>query len=255
MTTDLLISKNGGVLALTMNRPASMNAITVAMIARATAEIESAATDPDIRLITLSGAGRAFCAGADIASPDGLPDTSTVDLVNRFALAQRAAPQLVVGLVNGPAAGVGSSFVLGCDLAVAAGSAFIKTGFNAVGLMPDGGGSAYLTATLGRSRALAMAVLGDKVSAAEALRLGIYARVWPDADFDAASGELVRRLASGPSRAFTAAKRAIDDRSLPNFAQALEVERREQRLLLESEDFAEGVRAFSTRRDPEFHGR
>lgn len=257
MSAPLRVERDGAVLALTFDRPDVFNALTLPMVLAAVDAVEGAARDEGVRLVTVTGAGRAFCAGADLEalqpSPD--PDMAVVDAVNRFALAVRAAPQLVVALVNGPAAGVGSSFALGADLAVASDAAYLKTGFEAIGLMPDGGGSAYLTADLGRSRALAVAVLGDRIDAAEALRLGLFARVWPASEFAAESAALVARLAAGPTGAYAAAKRAVDARALPAFPAALETERREQRRLLAADDFAEGVAAFRGKRRPVFTGR
>ena len=258
---DLLVSTDSGVRSLTFNRPERFNAVTADMMEAAIAAVDEAADDSSIRLITMTGSGRAFCAGADISGSSGdddegsaLPDMALVDAVNRFALATRRAPQLVVALVNGVAAGVGSSFVLGADLAIATSSAYLKTGFEAIGLMPDGGGTAYLVASLGRSRAIATAVLGDRITADDALQRGLFARVWSDETYAQESRALVERLASGPSRAYAAVKRAMDARSLPHFADALELERREQGRLLASGDYAAGLEAFAHKTAPRFTG-
>ncbi|MCH1868509.1 enoyl-CoA hydratase-related protein [Nocardioides sp. CFH 31398] len=257
--SDLLVEDHDGVLALTLNRPHALNAVTTDLVLRVVDLVEAAGERDDVRVVTLTGAGRAFCAGADlgaaglgVADDGALPDASTLDSVNRLALAFREVPQLVVALVNGPAAGVGASFAMGADLVVASDAAYLKGGFDAIGLMPDGGATAYLVAALGRPRALAYAVLGDRVEADEALRLGLFARVWPAATFAEESAALVARLAAGPRHAYAAAKRAVDARGLPAFTDALETERREQRRLLGSADFAEGAAAFRERRRARF---
>lgn len=260
--TDLLVEDHDGVLALTLNRPDALNAVTTDLVLRVVDLVEAAGARDDVRVVTLTGAGRAFCAGADLGSAGlgadgegtggGLPDASTIDSVNRLALACREVPQLVVALVNGPAAGVGASFAMGADLALASDAAYLKGGFDAIGLMPDGGATAYLVAALGRPRALAYAVLGDRIGADEALRLGLFARVWPAESFAEESSALVARLAAGPRHAYAAAKRAVDARGLPAFAEALETERLHQRRLIGSADFAEGAAAFRERREARF---
>ncbi|MGO3325560.1 enoyl-CoA hydratase-related protein [Gordonia sp. (in: high G+C Gram-positive bacteria)] len=262
MNDDLLVRRDGAVVSIVFNRPSRFNALTLEVVESATTALEAADTDPTVRLITLTGAGSAFCAGADLA--DGIDPANyrqgepvpvgLVDAVNRFTLAMRTARPLVVALVNGVAAGVGSSFVLGADLAVASDAARLKTAFAGIGLMPDGGGTAYLAAALGRNRALAVAILDDEIDAAEALRAGLVARVWPADDFDAESTALIERLAAGPTAAFAAIKRGIDACALADLPEALERERREQRTLLGSRDFASAVAAFRTRERVVFTG-
>src|SRR5690606_38813563 len=192
---ELLVQRTGAVLALTLNRPERLNAVTTDLVLGMVAAIEDASRDSTIRVVTLTGAGRAFCVGADIG-PDTVgtaevpPDAAIIDAVNRLALTIQAVPQLVIALVNGPAVGVGSSFALGADLAFASDNSYLMTGFSAIGLIPDGGGTAYLVASLGRSRALASAVLGDRIDAKQALEAGLFARVWPHAQFTEESDKL-----------------------------------------------------------------
>ena len=257
------IEQTGAVLAITWDMPHRYNSLDEQMVARALHALERASADPSIRLVTVTGEGRAFCAGASLrdrperdaaADDDRLPEPTLLDLLNRWALACRAAPQLVVALVNGVAAGVGASIAMGADLVVMHRDAYLKNAFEAIGLMPDGGATAYLPAILGRSRAMAVAVLGDRIDADECLRLGIAARVFDADAYARDSKALVDRLANGPTRGYAATKHAIDALALPQLAAALDVERRGQEALLASADHAEGVAAFLEKRSPAFTG-
>lgn len=252
-----------GVRAITINRPNRLNAITTEIVDAITAAVESSSLEPGIRVVTLTGAGRAFCAGADISTDEldaaaegapNLPSTDTIDAVNRLALAIRALPKVVVALVNGPAVGVGSSFVLAADLAIASDAAYLKPGFEAIGLMPDGGGSVFLPAAVGRARALRIILLGDRISAMEALDIGLVARVFAADTFEQDSKELVQRIVAGAPLAQAAAKEAVNRISLPALAEGLEFERLRQRDLLGSADFAEGIAAFAEKRSAVFAG-
>lgn len=256
---DVLVHLDRGILAITLNRPERLNALYPEHMRDVADRIIDAGQRDDVRLITLTGSGgRAFCAGADISPGEngesGLPGEELLDAVNRLATAITGCPKLVVALVNGPAAGVGVSLVLSADIALAVESAYLKTGFDAIGLIPDGGGTALLHATLGRSRALSCAILGDKVSAEEALRVGLYSRVWTREEFARESGELTLRLSQGPSLAYASAKLAINTSALPSMTDVLRRERDLQLTLLGSSDHAEGMAAFNEKRTARFVG-
>jgi enoyl-CoA hydratase len=258
-TEALLVERCDGVLAITINRPDVLNAVTSDMAWDVVDAVEEASRDASVRVITLTGAGRAFCAGADLSGRQDSPPTSTrpgsvLDSVNRLALAFRGAPKPVVALVNGPAVGVGSSFALAADILLASDRAYIQTGFHKIGLMPDGGGTAYLPESLGLHRAMSLAMLGDRLDAARCLELGIFARVWSEDQFRSSSAEIVSQLATGPTRAFAATKRAFHAQAMPRLADALELERGEQSSLLASRDHREGVRAFLAKRPPAYIG-
>lgn len=195
---ELDIGVRDGALWLTLNRPQRFNAITDALADALAHEIEEAATQPEIRVIVLTGAGAAFCSGADVAADAARLDGSSVDRANRVVRAIVASAKPVVAAVNGIAAGVGCSFALAADLAVAAESASFLLVFTRVGLMPDGGSTATVAAAVGRARALRMALLAEPMSATEAAQAGLIGQVVPDADFDAAVSALVDRLVSGP---------------------------------------------------------
>lgn len=238
---------------LTLNRPGSLNALTTELMRSLLDGIQEAAADPLCRVISITGSGRAFCAGADLTAP-GVGSDGDLALLNSLALTICAAPKPVVALVNGPAAGVGTSLVLASDIVLGSRSSYLKLGFDALGIIPDGGGTAFLPANLGRSRALQYALLGDRISADEALACGLYARLWDDAQFADAAAAVVGRLAAGPLLGMAATKDAINRRTLGGLAEQLEFERRTQADLTATRDFAEGKAAFAERRPPRFSG-
>lgn len=254
------VQRRGPIAEIAFDRPERMNSIRLEVVEAALTAMQDAAADASVRVIALTGTGRAFCAGADLAigGTDDLrtyiDDTSTaiIDTMNELASTIVAAPKPVVAVVNGPAVGVGMSFALACDLAVASDAAYFKPGFEGIGLMPDGGGTVFIAAALGRPRALASILLGDRIPAEDALAAGLVARVYPDAEFRERAEEMLLQLAAGSAPAAAAAKRAVNGLALPTLAEALAFERDQQQRLLRGADFAEGVAAFAQRRPPRF---
>ncbi len=182
---DLLAASADGVLTLTFNRPDAFNAMSDEMSASFAEELESVASRPEVRAVVVTGAGPAFSAGADIAGPDAHLrfDVRALDRANRMVRAVVSCPVPVVAAVNGVAAGVGCSVALAADLVVASSSASFLLAFSRVGLMPDGGASLLVAASIGRARALRMALLAEPLSAAEAHEAGLVAEVVDDAAF------------------------------------------------------------------------
>lgn len=257
MTDDLPgvdTTVDDGVLRVTLNRPARMNAVKTETLDAIAEVFEKYAGDPSVRVAVLTGADRAFCSGADIAGRDlnAPPSAETIDAANRVTAAIRAFPRPVVGAVNGAAAGVGVSLALACDLTVSEESGYFLLAFTKIGLMPDGGASALVAASIGRARALRMALLAERLPAREALASGLIADVYADDEFDGAVEALVQRLADGPSAAFASTKNAINDATLTELDNAFEREREGQLVLLGSADFAEGVTAFQEKRVANF---
>ncbi|GGN19328.1 enoyl-CoA hydratase [Streptomyces fuscichromogenes] len=256
---DVIVTRTGAVLRVTFNRPDRLNAFTIPMLDSVAATIEDSAADARVRAIVLTGAGRAFSAGADLASQGaprggGRPEVATIDAANRLTTAVRRVPKPVIAAVNGVAAGVGCSFAVAADLTVAKESAYFLMAFANAGLMPDGGATALLPAAVGRARAARMALLGERVSAAQAVEWGLIAASFPDEVFEGEVDRLAQRLAEGPTEAYAYTKRAINDSALAHLPHALEAEREGQSALFRTLDHAEGTAAFREKRTPRFSG-
>jgi len=244
-----------GVLSVTIDRPESLNSLTTATLAGIADAMERAATDPRVKVVRVGGTGRGFCSGAGMSaadvSRDG-PRTATITEINRMVRAITALPHPVVAAVHGPAAGVGVSLALACDLVLASDNAFFMLAFTKIGLMPDGGASALVAAAIGRIRAMRMALLPERLPATEALSYGLVSAVYPAAEFEAEVEQVISRLLAGPSVAFAKTKDAINAATLTELEPALEREFHGQDELLGSHDFREGARAFQQRRSPVF---
>jgi enoyl-CoA hydratase len=255
----LTVQRDGAVLTLTLNRPDRLNAVTTALLDDLADQLEHAALDADLRVVVLTGAGRAFCAGADLtmapaSQVTAVPGPQTLHAANRVVRALRAAPQPVVAAVNGPAVGVGFSIALACDLVVAAREAYFLLAFTDIGLMPDGGASALVAAAVGRARALSMALVPTRIPAPQALDWGLIHKVVPAGDLTVGVQDLVSRLAVGAPLAYAATKRAINDATLGQLEPALERELAGQSELMTTADFGEAVAAFGEKRRPRFSG-
>ncbi|MBI3217266.1 MAG: enoyl-CoA hydratase [Mycobacterium sp.] len=251
----LLVDLTGGVLSVTINRPESLNSVTPGVLDGMAEALEAAATDPRVKVVRLGGAGRGFCSGAGIGSDsigDGHDPLSTLLQANRVSTAIINLPRPVVAVVQGPTAGVGVSLALACDLVIASEKAFFLLAFTKIGLMPDGGASALVAANIGRARAMKMALLADRVTAAEALEWGMVSAVYPDEQLEAEATKIIDRLLAGPSVAYAKTKQAINGATLSDFGAALARETAGQHILLNAQDLREGIRAFQEKRPPNF---
>ncbi|MFZ2175499.1 MAG: enoyl-CoA hydratase-related protein [Rhodococcus sp. (in: high G+C Gram-positive bacteria)] len=257
MTTDnpgVRIAVEGGILRITLDRPQSMNAVTTEALEAIAGAFEKHTGDSSVRVAVLTGAGRAFCTGADLSIARDLdsPSPDLIDALNRAATAIRAFPRPVIGAVNGPAAGAGASLALACDLTVVTESGYFLLAFTRVGLMPDGGATALVAASIGRARAMKMALLAERLPARDALTAGLVADVYPDEEFRDSVETLAHRLADGPPDALAETKMAINDATLVELDDAFARERKGQLVLLAAADFAEGVAAFKEKRPAVF---
>ncbi len=257
----LTLSRSGALATLTLNRPHALNAWNEALAGELSEAIGDLSSDSSVRAVVITGNGRAFCAGADVregfpTGPDGHWDIHTrlVEVHHPVITGIRAMPKPVIAAVNGPAAGIGCSLALACDIVLAAESAYFLLAFVNIGLAPDGGASAFVPARAGLGRAVEMAMLGEPVHAPKALEWGLANRVVPDGELMSAATALGARLAQGPTLAYAAAKRELNAWALGHLRQQLALEADEQQTLARSADHAEGVRAFLERRPAEFIG-
>jgi 2-(1,2-epoxy-1,2-dihydrophenyl)acetyl-CoA isomerase len=247
---------------LTLNRPETLNAWNDHFGRELGAVLSGEAADESVRAVLITGAGRGFSSGADLKagfSPaeDGMPDIrhELEDVYHPIITGIRRLPKPVVAAINGPAAGIGCSLALACDLVLAAESAFLQLAFVNVGLMPDGGSTAFVPPAVGKARAFQMALLGERVSAAQALEWGLVNWVHPDDRLLAEAEALVSRLAAGPTRSYAAAKQALNRSLYGDLEGQLALEAELQHALGRSQDFFEGVAAFAQKRPPAFTGR
>ncbi|BCQ07968.1 enoyl-CoA hydratase [Mycobacterium heckeshornense] len=252
----LSVTLADGVLSVIIDRPDSLNSLTTPVLAGIADAMEHAATDSRVRVVRLGGAGRGFSSGAGMSAEDvsgsGGPGAEIIEEANRAVRAITALPRPVVAVVQGPAAGVGVSLALACDLVLASDAAFFMLAFTKVGLMPDGGASALVAASVGRTRAMRMALLAERLPAADALVAGLVSAVYPADRFDAEVDKVISALLSGPAVAFAKTKDAINAATLTQLDTALDRELRGQAVLLKSPDFIEGATAFQQRRVPTF---
>jgi 2-(1,2-epoxy-1,2-dihydrophenyl)acetyl-CoA isomerase len=248
------------VATVTLNRPEKLNSFTRTMHA----ELRSALDDvvaAQARSLVLTGAGRGFCAGQDLADLGVEPGTMT-DLgalidenFNPLVRRLQALPLPVIAAVNGIAAGAGANLALACDITIASRSSSFVQSFVKIGLIPDSGGTALLPQRVGMARALGLAMTGNKLSAEEAQQWGLIWQVVDDAQLPEAAARLAAQLAGQPTKAIAAIKRAMRASTTHTFDEQLDLERDLQRELGNSYDYAEGVAAFIEKRAARFEGR
>ena len=253
--------RRGPAAKLELNRPERLNAWNEALGIALRDTVLELAADDSVRAVLLTGAGRAFSSGADLRESGergsgGRPDVYTV-LTERYhpiITGIRSMPKPVVAGVNGVAAGIGLSLALSCDLVISAESAYFVLAFVNVGLVPDGGSSVLVPARIGFARAAELALLGSRLSSAQALDWGLINRVWPDTELMPQAEDLAWQLANGPTGSYAGTKRQLNAWMYRGIEDQLELEARIQQERSGSADFAEGVAAFAAKRAPVFTG-
>lgn len=260
----VLSSQSGAVLTLTLNRPAALNSFTGDMHLELMAAFNQAAANTSVRCVVVTGAGRAFCAGQDLSDPAVAPKSDAeptnlrrvIDLHYTPLLARmRSLPVPIIAAVNGVAAGAGANFAMACDLVVAADNASFIQAFSKIGLIPDTGGTWLLPRLVGRARAMGLALTGDKLSAADAERMGMIWKCVPAESLVSEVTALANKLATMPTAALVATRQAFAAAANMDFDAALEAEAATQSALGFAHDHQEGVAAFQAKRVPVFTDR
>lgn len=258
-TIDVTVAD--GAATVTLNRPQKLNAWNLQLGQELGQAVDSLSGDAGVRAVLVTGAGRAFSSGADLSEPpepgaSGMPDLGKRlrEVYHPVITGLREMPKPVISAVNGPAVGIGCSLALAADLVLAGRSAYFLLAFVNIGLVPDGGATAFLPARLGLARAAELIMLGESLPAERALEWGLVNRVVEDEALADEAQQLLTRLAKGPTGAFAEAKALLNRRLYADLEGQLEAEAQAQARRAESKDFIEGVTAFLQKREPAFSG-
>ena len=263
MSEELIkVSEDSGIVTLTLNRPDRLNAFIGHMRRDLAEALEEAGSDPEVRVVVLTGAGRAFSAGGDVNFMAELVERGDAEefarllgAARRVVLAIRHMTKPVIASINGPASGAGFNLALACDLRVASADATFAQSFVKIGFHPDWGGTYFLPRMVPPAIACELFFLGEAIDAPQALRLGLVNRVVPAADLEAETRKLAERLRDGAAVSIAAAKHAVYASEHDSLEQMLQYEVEAQLRCFESDDGREGVRAFLEKRPPRFTGR
>ena len=255
---EILTHLENGVLTLTLNRPSVFNSFNRSMALQLQAELDRCNTDDYVRVVILTGEGKAFCAGQDLAEATDPHGPALQEIVgkhyNPIILKIRALEKPVIAAVNGVAAGAGANIALACDLVIAKESAAFIQAFSKIGLIPDSGGTFFLPRLVGMQKALALMMTGEKVAAKDAEQMNMIYKAVPDIEFESMVSKLAQQLAKMPTKALGLTKKAIDAGFNQDLSAQLALEEKLQTQAGQTHDFKEGVQAFLEKRSPEFKG-
>ena len=252
-----------GVGRITLNRPDTLNAWNEQFGLDLRQVVTEDAQDDSVRALLITGAGRGFSSGADLKASgagelddDGLPNVRKrlTELYHPILVGLRELPKPVIAAVNGPAVGIGASLAFACDLILASSSSYFNLAFVNIGLMPDGGSTAFVPAAVGKARAFEMALLGERVPAQQALDWGLINRVVEPESLSKEARDLAQTMAKGPTNSFAGSKRALNRMLYGDLNAQLELEADIQHELFRTKDVIEGVSAFVEKREPSFTG-
>jgi 2-(1,2-epoxy-1,2-dihydrophenyl)acetyl-CoA isomerase len=259
----LLYEKKDGYATITLNRPDKLNALNDELTFQLQDALKEAEKDAAVRAVILTGAGRGFCPGQDLANRDFSDDSkqkpSLADSIRRrynpIILRLRRMEKPVIAAINGVAAGAGASLAFACDIRIAADSATFVQSFSKVGLVPDSGATFVLPRLIGLTKAYELMITADKIDAQEAMRLGLLNKIVPTDQVMKEAEEWAARLAKGPTKAFGLTKRAVNRSIYPDLEELLENEAYLQEIAGRTADFQEGVTAFLEKRQPAYTGK
>jgi 2-(1,2-epoxy-1,2-dihydrophenyl)acetyl-CoA isomerase len=259
MSNFIQTNREANTLIIRLNRPEKFNSFVREMALELQQVLDDAATDDSIRSVYLTGEGRAFCAGQDLAEatdPEG-PELSKIvsEHYNPIIQKLRMLPKPIVCGVNGVAAGAGANIALACDIVVAAESASFIQAFSKIGLIPDSGGTFFLPRLIGFQKASALMLLGDKINALDAEKLGMIYKVLPDENFDANALQLATQLSTMPTKGIALTKMALNKSLTNDLMEQLQLEDELQTTAGHTYDYKEGTAAFLEKRKPEFKGK
>jgi len=264
MTDHLLVTKEDGVATMTMNRPKARNALSMDMRHAMFDAVDDIEHDKSIRCVVLRGAGGHFMAGGDIKNFNEYLEMEPIERRTAFErrvhslhammIALKRMEKPVVASVEGATAGAGLSFMMACDLAIAADNAYFKFSYVGIGASPDGSGTYHMPRIVGVRKALELSLLGDMFDAKKAEELGLVNWVVPAADIEAETNKLAQRLANGPTVSYGSIKRLVYASHANSYPAQLAMEAENFGICAATDDWAEGVTAFLEKRDPEFKG-
>lgn len=255
---ELIITKENGVCVLKLNRPEVFNSFNKAMAMALQSALDDCASDPNVRAIVITGEGKAFCAGQDLAEatdPNG-PELKSIvrDHYNPIIMKIRSVEKPVIAAVNGVAAGAGANIALACDVTFAKESASFIQAFSKIGLIPDSGGTFFLPRIVGFQKAMALMMTGDKVSAKDAEAMNMIYKAVDDASFEETVHAFAAQLATMPTRGLGLTKKAVNASWTNTLEEQLNLEEKLQTEAGGTYDFNEGVAAFMEKRKPAFKG-
>ncbi|HAS45710.1 MAG TPA: 2-(1,2-epoxy-1,2-dihydrophenyl)acetyl-CoA isomerase [Microscillaceae bacterium] len=251
---------NEGIAKITLNRPKAFNSVNKALAKALQEALDQCAADANIRAVVLTGSGKAFCAGQDlveVTTPELMPGFKTLleEHYRPIILKIRNLEKPVIAAVNGVAAGAGANIALACDIVIASESASFIQAFSGIGLVPDSGGTFFLPRLVGFQKAVALAMLGDKIAAPEAEQMGMIYKVYSKEEFTTKVDQLAQRMAQMPTKGLALTKKTFSQSLTNNLEAQLEVENAAQIEASETEDYQEGVQAFIAKRKPIFKGK